>query len=485
MDYWRNGDDQIVDIVAGKNYVTVITAAGKIYNNGYVAYRYIDSNERFNIENYEDYPHEIKLPEGATNPKVWSCTKRYIWFVSMDLDGKRQTFVYGQYDDSNAGTRDGGYSYARRLMDSLGDRHLVQMNSTYCLQAGCDNEGGLWMWGSCLAEWYTFQDDDADIPWTEETNNSSVMKQVRHFKEKGYKAIEAYPFAFDKKGVIVKAKNEEGQLRMYYIRKKEDSLSPDGQILDKKTIETLEWESEWVAHITAWDATTITSFGTTYESLAFVRQLPAEKSASIIPDKPDEQGLIHFYRDNGAWVFVTESEYEEKKAELPRLVFATRHSIKDFSDKEWPDLDALAAGLGEAAEHSVDDNGNKIDAAGPLYCAYSEDGDETKRLHSSEKGALSGGHRAELDPVIFYRVASPCPSESLETLPSFKVANYFERENHADDKASNIKFMIRKKKFTEKDLEIELEDPQVDQWLKDLFSFTKDEDQELLSEIEK
>ena len=62
---------------------------------------------------------------------------------------------------------------------------------------------------------------------------------------------------------------------------------------------------------------------------------------SIVPSKPDAAGLIHFYKKEGVWEFITAEEYEEKKAELPALSFATRHSISDLNSKIFPDLVAL------------------------------------------------------------------------------------------------------------------------------------------------
>ena len=54
---------------------------------------------------------------------------------------------------------------------------------------------------------------------------------------------------------------------------------------------------------------------------------------SIIPDKPEATGLIHFYENGGVWKFLSEEEYEAKKGELPALSFASRHPIEDFSGK--------------------------------------------------------------------------------------------------------------------------------------------------------
>jgi alpha-tubulin suppressor-like RCC1 family protein len=74
-DIWKNGDDKIIDIVAGKNSITAVTQAGKVWNQGYVSYRMFDEEERVNEQNNEDFAHDIKLPEGATNPRVFAHLK--------------------------------------------------------------------------------------------------------------------------------------------------------------------------------------------------------------------------------------------------------------------------------------------------------------------------------------------------------------------------------------------------------------------------
>jgi hypothetical protein len=55
--------------------------------------------------------------------------------------------------------------------------------------------------------------------------------------------------------------------------------------------------------------------------------------------------LVHFYKKEGNWEFVTSDEYEEKKGVLPKLSYATRHSISDFSSKTFADLAALESSL--------------------------------------------------------------------------------------------------------------------------------------------
>ena len=66
-------------------------------------------------------------------------------------------------------------------------------------------------------------------------------------------------------------------------------------------------------------------------TISFIKGKPEEKQKpSIIPGKPNERGLIHFYKQDNKWNFLTQDEYEKKKATLPLLSFACRHPIVGF-----------------------------------------------------------------------------------------------------------------------------------------------------------
>lgn len=93
------------------------------------------------------------------------------------------------------------------------------------------------------------------------------------------------------------------------------------------------------------DADAVASFACTEDAVCYVLKDSSKKPVSIIPEKPDASGLIHFYREGDQWVFLDPEEYEAKKDSLPKVCFATRHPIADFSAKPWPDLGPVAAGL--------------------------------------------------------------------------------------------------------------------------------------------
>ena len=66
-----------------------------------------------------------------------------------------------------------------------------------------------------------------------------------------------------------------------------------------------------------------------------------------------------------------------------------------------------------------------------------------------------------MNPVIFYRVSKPSTRESLASLPSFKTADFFEKEKVEEDKTSKIAVLVRKKDIKPSELDIELSDSAV------------------------
>lgn len=91
------------------------------------------------------------------------------------------------------------------------------------------------------------------------------------------------------------------------------------------------------------DANKIADYAVTYNSVAYLVRGDNKKPISIVPENPDATGIIHFYKkkEDASWVFVTEDDYEAKKEELPKLCFATRANISEFSEKKFADLEAL------------------------------------------------------------------------------------------------------------------------------------------------
>lgn len=153
---------------------------------------------------------------------------------------------------------------------------------------------------------------------------------------------------------------------------------------------------------------------------------------SIIPDKPEAKGMIHFYKKDDEWKFVSQDEYEEKKGELPKLCFATHQSISDFKNRPWADLDSLAA--------QVD-----VSDGEPYYFTKYVQGlpdseSEKERFSMCPEGQFLENSMKEINPLIYVRTSGPSNS-CLNVLPTFKLTDYFELEesNNSDIAISHFK----------------------------------------------
>ena len=104
-------------------------------------------------------------------------------------------------------------------------------------------------------------------------------------------------------------------------------------------------ETAWEAfprHVYKIDAENVISFAVTRNMTLLLKKMTEKPKPSIIPDLPEETGLIHFYRESGQWKFISQTAYESKKVLLPAISFATKVPIEDFKKKEFPDLQELS-----------------------------------------------------------------------------------------------------------------------------------------------
>ena len=89
----------------------------------------------------------------------------------------------------------------------------------------------------------------------------------------------------------------------------------------------------------------VISFACSREATSIITRGENNTNPSIIPGKPNEEGLIHFFKKENGWNFVSESEYQEKKGEIPNLCYACRNPIKNFQERQFPDLSLLVQEL--------------------------------------------------------------------------------------------------------------------------------------------
>ena len=91
--------DKLVGCAGGKNFAIVCTERGKVFATSYMFYRYF-SECRHNPENNEDYPFELRMPEGYQAKKVYGAEKYYnMWATCADADGGLKTFGAGNYTE--------------------------------------------------------------------------------------------------------------------------------------------------------------------------------------------------------------------------------------------------------------------------------------------------------------------------------------------------------------------------------------------------
>ena len=205
-----------------------------------------------------------------------------------------------------------------------------------------------------------------------------------------------------------------------------------------------------IYHIVDVDANQVSDFAVTYTAVFFILSGKEKNAVSIVPSKPDATGLTHFFKKDGDWNFVTADEYEEKKAELPALCFATRHPISNFAERSFPDLSAL----------QVETSGDN----GPQYYSKYSYSDETSMVDvdtdvrfatASEREALDGGCTHDMDPLIFIRSTKPI-ANARDVLPQLKLTHFFDRVENSNEQ---ISFDIVKKDILKAELDqLEIKD---------------------------
>jgi hypothetical protein len=152
--------------------------------------------------------------------------------------------------------------------------------------------------------------------------------------------------------------------------------------------------------------------------------------AHSLPDGRQAKGLLHLYKEKGAWKFLTESEYESKKGELPDLCFAIKCPIEDVENLPWPDLDALAK---EVIDPSNKDQreaavctqtGKKIE--GPLYYSRCLINHEEIEVNYSEQTVIKDDQYS-IHPLIFIRASRSLKKDAK--LPSFALESFYKQDS--------------------------------------------------------
>ena len=173
-----------------------------------------------------------------------------------------------------------------------------------------------------------------------------------------------------------------------------------------------------------------------------------------LPNGRKTHGLVHFFKQNGKWEFVTEDEYEaitgtslgestsgtgrrskkerqlSKIAELPPICFVMRCPISDIASKEWPDLEKLAAEIledlpaGTELVHSnFENSADNKPVSGPLYYSKSLINNEEIEVCHSET-TVRDVTNIGIHPTIYLRIAKPIKKDSV--LPLFALEKFYD-----------------------------------------------------------
>ena len=171
---------------------------------------------------------------------------------------------------------------------------------------------------------------------------------------------------------------------------------------------------------------------------------------SINPNKPEATGLIHFYQsEDGKWNFVSEEDYQSQKSQLPDICFATRHPIKNFETKSFPNLKDLSKNLQQAESHDAVDseNGSSIQSDAPLYYSSTTINSENQRVFATEAQVLS--EVWSVNPLIFYRVKRAFKGQLTEKLPVLEQADFFLARDCDESKAQTLFTWLKEDLSTE------------------------------------
>ena len=150
--------------------------------------------------------------------------------------------------------------------------------------------------------------------------------KIKWFSEQNLKVLDVEA---GRDTALVKTEDKDGKIIFYGLCRDEESLQKIGGA-DR----TEKAHQHYINKLNV-DGDRVEDFAMSmYGSFLLIR--PKEQiTTSIDPDHPEESGLIHFYKDvqDQSWKFLTPTDYDKKKNELPAVCFATRHPMLSFLER--------------------------------------------------------------------------------------------------------------------------------------------------------
>ena len=351
---------RMVDVATGKHFVAVLSSNGKVYAGSHRFYHYFREC-RSNRENSEGYPFQLKMPEGQLAKKMWAHEKyNTMWVNCVDSSGRTKTFAGGQERQLGTDTDSHGHSFAPLAVPD--GTYMIQITAHYDSTFAIDNKNNLWLWGSnrYFNDYWSDEDRGAVFEGSIGRNSKPVM--CKWFRDKGIKILE---IASGHRFVVCKAQGRDRRLAFYVL-----AFNADNKRWYGGDAALTEAYKSYIFKMKV-TADSVASFACSRYGTYFLMS-NKQDNKSMDPDNMRATGMLHFYQEEHPekeidgkkvkqWKFLTEQQYEERKATLPDICFATRHKIKGLaerlikikagtaSDEDWlhdsdlPDLQALAA----------------------------------------------------------------------------------------------------------------------------------------------
>ena len=184
-DWFRNGEDRIVDWVGGCHYNVVLTESGKMICSSYRFYRTFNSEIRHNAENYEDWPFTVDAPAPCwiKAVKAFSSYKMKLVYVNWEKDdGSIRSFRVGEKDTE---TGESGKWHQLALPEGRYFKKIVAVRQ----QAwGICDQDKLWIWGNEIDNFIPKADgDDQDCFASREFRDPVLFKW---FEDKNLKILD-------------------------------------------------------------------------------------------------------------------------------------------------------------------------------------------------------------------------------------------------------------------------------------------------------
>lgn len=136
---------------------------------------------------------------------------------------------------------------------------------------------------------------------------------------------------------LVQFQNIEGQYLLYSVGQSNDYCNQDYLGVSDDQLE----DKEPFRQIHAFAGKKLLSFtARTKSSMVIIKGNDDDLYRHRLPDGKVVTGLLHFYKKDGKWVYVPESETSTHV--YPDICFAIKCPIEDIESKNWPDLEGLS-----------------------------------------------------------------------------------------------------------------------------------------------